>query len=172
MSRFIIKALQSDSPELPNQLPATGYTVDVLTDSRGASTYRAVLDAPLRFYVDSEFDSRRIAPDRLGRDAQGPFLWVSEVVLSPHRVDQHPYPGMRNFEMDMAAVLNPPDFDGAVLDPTSSLRWASPPSTTPRVSPLRLSAAAARRPHTTLRHQPWSTDLLPSPWPEDLLTPH
>lgn len=113
MSRFVIQSAQSGPPGLPSQLPIAGQTVNVLTGRRGAPAFHARLDAPLRFYVDPTFDGRGIAAQRLGRDERGPFLWVSEIVMSAHRADEQPYPGMANFVMDVHAVLAPvgPDPD-------------------------------------------------------------
>lgn len=107
MSRFVIRTAQSGPPGLPSQLPIAGRTVTVLTDDRGAPAFHAFLDAPLRFYLDSNFDGSRISHERFGRDEGGPFLWVGEIIMSPHRADEQPYPGMTNFHMDVRAVLSP-----------------------------------------------------------------
>ncbi|WP_342314747.1 immunity 63 family protein (plasmid) [Mycobacterium avium subsp. hominissuis] len=111
MSRFVIQSAQSGPPGLPSQLPIAGQTVNVLTGRLGAPAFHARLDAPLRFYLDPTFDGRGIAAERLGRDERGPFLWVSEIVMSAHRADEQPYPGMTNFAMDVHAVLAPVDTD-------------------------------------------------------------
>lgn len=107
MSRFVIQSAQSGPPGLSSQLPITGRTVNVLTGRRGAPAFHAHLDAPLRFYVDATFDGRGIATERLAHDERGPFLWVDEIVMSAHRPDEQPYPGMANFAMDLHAVLAP-----------------------------------------------------------------
>lgn len=107
MSSFVISAVQSGAPGLSDQVPATGYTVNVLTDAHGAPAFHAALQSPLRFYYDSTFDGSRIATERFDRDAQGSFLWVTEVILWPRQTDELPYPGMTNFAMNLAAVLEP-----------------------------------------------------------------
>lgn len=107
MSSFVITAVQWGAPGLADQLPATGYTVHVLTDPHGVPTFHAVLQTPMRFYFDARFDGSRIEAQRFGQDAHGPFLWITEVIISPHRPDEQPHPGMTNFAMNLDAVLVP-----------------------------------------------------------------
>ncbi|XTP38441.1 hypothetical protein ACORG1_33880 (plasmid) [Mycobacterium sp. TJFP1] len=122
MSSFVITAVQSGDPALAEQLPAAGYTVNMLADAHGAPAFHAVLQRPLRFYYDATFDGSRIATERFGRDAYGPFLWVTEVILSPRRPDELPYPSMKNFAMNLTAVLEPAG-DGAELLPANTAAW-------------------------------------------------
>ncbi|CAN5471989.1 hypothetical protein BH09ACT8_BH09ACT8_55670 [soil metagenome] len=122
MSSFVITAVQWGAPGLADQLPATGYTVHVLTDPHGAPAFHAVLQTPMRFYFDGHFDGSRIDADRFGQDAQGPFLWVAEVIISPHRPEEQPHPGMTNFPMNLDAVLVPVGDDvEALRDNTATM---------------------------------------------------
>lgn len=113
MSRFVIKTVQSGVPGLSEQLPAAGYTIDMWTDSRGATTFHAVLETPLRFHLGPGIDTDRLDANRFDRDSAGPFVWVTEVIMAPHHADQQPHPGMTDFAMDVAAVLPPSDADTA-----------------------------------------------------------
>lgn len=122
MSNFVITAVQWGAPGLAEQLPATGYTAHVLTDPRGVPAFHAVLQTPMRFYFDDRFDGGHDDPERFGQDAHGPFLWVTEVIISPHRPEDQPHPGMTNFAMNLDAVLVPVGDDvEALQDNTAAM---------------------------------------------------
>ncbi|MGJ6127304.1 hypothetical protein QN239_32515 [Mycolicibacterium sp. Y3] len=152
MSRFVIQSAQSGPPGLPSQLPIAGRTANVLTGRRGAPAFHAHLDAPLRLYVDPAFDGRGIAAERFGRDERGPFLWVSEIVMSAHRTDEQPYPGMANFAMDVHAVLAPvgpePDIAEIVTTPMGLVTVDDAPEA-PDVTPCEVTGAPPAQPAPT-----------------------
>jgi hypothetical protein len=106
--RFVIRSAETAPPELSNQLPATGHTIPTRTDPYADGTLiYANMDEPLKYRLPHDFDIGRCRPEDLDRDAFGPVLWVSAVIMAAPTPDEQPYPGMRHFAVDLAYVLDP-----------------------------------------------------------------
>ncbi|MGK2882169.1 MAG: hypothetical protein ACSLE6_15650, partial [Mycobacterium sp.] len=78
------------------------------TDPRGVRDFiYAVLDRPVMYRLPAQFDGRRHRSEDVESDDQGPFLWVSAVTLRSYGSRENPYPGMRDFAVDLAYVIDP-----------------------------------------------------------------
>lgn len=108
VSRFVISQVQSGPQELQCQLPLRGYIVARLgMNNSGAETFHARLDTAVQFHYPGAFPVEHCPPDRLGSDADGPFVWITDVLIHPHNPAEQPYFGMTGFAMNIAYVAGP-----------------------------------------------------------------
>lgn len=92
---------------LDGNLPLTGESIASLTDPDGDAWFWAILDTPMTYRV----------PSGISAGSGTSFSEITEVVLRPHYCGEMPSPGMRNFPMDLAVVLNPDMRQSGAIDP-------------------------------------------------------
>lgn len=164
VSRFVISQVQSGPQELQRQLPLRGYVVARLgMNNSGAEAFHARLDAAAQFHYPGDFPVEHCPPDLLGRDADGPFVWITDVLIHPHDPAEQPYVGMTGFAMNIAYVAGPAALDslsassegrhtvGVVLvndepDPDEDPAPTMPDTSADRQGPARIDRSAASAP--------------------------
>lgn len=125
MSRFVISSLRVGPEDLREQLPVIGVTVDVRSGPDGLGYFYARLDNPIKHRIDTHLDTARCSPELLGSDDDGPFLWVSDIVMRPSIPGEQPHFGMQRFPVDLASVtdlslLDDPGIDFGKLLPIAT----------------------------------------------------
>ncbi|MBX9918660.1 MAG: hypothetical protein K2Y33_02335 [Mycolicibacterium frederiksbergense] len=116
MSRFVISNLRVGPEELREQLPVTGTTIDVRTDPDGQQYFYARLDGPIKHQIDTHFDTSACSPVQLGADANGPVLWVTDIVMRSSTPGEQPHYGMHRFPVDLAYAIDLSYIDDPALD--------------------------------------------------------
>ncbi|XTP38455.1 hypothetical protein ACORG1_33950 (plasmid) [Mycobacterium sp. TJFP1] len=116
MSRFVISNLRVGPEEFRDQLPVTGTTIDVRTDPDGQQYFYARLDGPIKHRIDTHFDTSACSTEQLGADANGPFLWVTDIVMRPSTPGEQPHYGMHRFPVDLAYAIDLSYLDDPALD--------------------------------------------------------
>lgn len=152
MSRFVISNLRVGPEEFREQLPVTGTTIDVRTDPDGQQYFYARLDGPIKHQIDTHFDTSACSPEQLGADANGPFLWVTDIVMRSSTPGEQPHYGMHRFPVDLAYAIDLSYIDDPALDfgkilPIATAEIddvpAAAPADTPEPAPAAAAAAAA-----------------------------
>ncbi|OAN39093.1 hypothetical protein [Mycolicibacterium iranicum] len=93
-------------PELQSQLPESGKLVRQLPGTDRSDYFLVVLQKPIRFHPQPDFDWTRCQPEFLGRDDAGEFLWIYAVIVCSLAVGTQLHRGMKSFPVQLALVID------------------------------------------------------------------
>ncbi|KMO79425.1 hypothetical protein [Mycolicibacterium obuense] len=93
-------------PELQSQLPVSGRVARQIPGPDRSDYFFVVLNPPLRFHPQPDFDWSRTQPEFHGRDDAGAFLRIYAVIVCSLAVGTQLHNGMRRFPVQLALVID------------------------------------------------------------------
>ncbi|MCZ0732494.1 hypothetical protein [Mycolicibacterium iranicum] len=93
-------------PELQGQLPESGKLARRLPGPDRSDYFLVVLQKPLRFHPQPDFDWTRGQPEFRSRDDAGEFLWIYAVIVCSLAMGTQIHRGMKSFPVQLALVID------------------------------------------------------------------
>lgn len=93
-------------PELQSQLPVSGRLARQIPGPDRPDYFPVVLQEPLRFHPQPDFDWTRAQPELRGQDDTGECLWIHAVIVCSLAMGTQLHRGMTHFPVQLALVID------------------------------------------------------------------
>ena len=115
MARFVVDSVDWDQtgggvgsaiPELQRQLPITAKPLRWIAGPDRPDYLLALLERPIKYHPDEQFDWERTQSEFVGTDDDGRFVWIYAIIVGSLFAGTQMHAGMKSLAIRLAYVID------------------------------------------------------------------